>query len=1438
MRLATVLCTLCALCVLVNSTPAAFGQWSPNPEANLAIADGEGDQIEPKIHATSDGGCYVSWFDKLNDGDGCDVYLQRLDAAGNELWIHNGILLADRSFTWTHHYGLDVDTADNAVLAFRDDRFGGEQVTAVMVSPDGEFLWGANGVQLGDITESPQSPKIAATSDGCVVVGWTVEHGDYSDVRFQRLDASGAPQWESELVLAPASGSFGRISLHASDDGAVIAAWVKEGPGFWDPKHVYAQKFSPAGEGLWGDTPLVVFDDGTLAFGDFPKFVPDGSGGAVFGWHRVDPSYDCYAQHVLADGTEQFGHNGALASTVSSRIRVDPCVSFSPVTNETFLFWIEIYREPNQPDEYGIYGQKFDSDGIRQWYDPGAVVAPLSTNPLPEVRNLQHADGAMVFWCDTVRIGIEHLKAARVDGNANFVWEPATVTFGCAESHKECLQATHGTPDQALLVWMDERNDFSDVYGQNIFEDGTLGSGGSEPELEFVFLEEPTDPPPDAMCGCEPTPFPDDRRPTYEDVDFVPSPCESGGDILFSIPMNHRWVPDSWMTWSHGYVGDVYFSNGASDVTLTLPPGSCGFYFYVQPSDWNLYEFQVTVNGSLSCEPFSVEGEGGATFVGVCGPALQTIRIVNTDGMADGFAVGEFGICCWCQPVFGACCDPETGICTDEVAATECMPPLQFSYGKSCEELDPPCGNPGACCDPFTGECQDGVTELACPAGFRFEPGQPCEELDPPCGTPGCCCVDATETVSIEFEAVCNSMGGRFLPGVPDEECLPEAFEPPCGQWECVGILYAPTENDSPAWRAQLSALCDCPVDYWDARASTPTLEFLRSYCCVFTWVDYPYADNVAMGDALADYVDAGGKVVLGQWTYPTFQENWLGGRIMTPEYCPITAESYEAGTYAGDGTDCVWCGVGMLESQHVDRCMLADGAESDGTLTDGYLAAAWRADRQVYYSPGNTGPKYTPGDTARLVANMYLCDGPAAFGACCDPYNGTCVDGVACADCSLESQFHVNRTCEELDPPCGNPGCCCDEDGGMTTVEFEANCQGRFLPGVTGEECYAEAFEPPCGEYVSCPHSITMWDEFGDGWNGGFIDVYVNGRVVLTNVTLPDGSGPETVVLEAATGEQISTVWTSGGYAPEASYCIYDGLGYELGCDGLDHTIPSGITVTAGCEEAVCGDGICAEVEDCCTCPEDCGEYECLSQLPDQWNGVYSDLDCAGCENGMQVVAENFILCDGDQREIDGVRFWGAYHPQNISTDPDAFTVVIRGDGGPEGPGPVIATYGPMPATTKEATGALLVGLNEYEYMIDLNPNVGLEGGFYWVEIYNNTTDSPDSWFWETGVLDDSAGIFSGAWSMELPEFWMPLYPPDDMAVEIICAPQNDCPGDLDGDLDIDIRDLAQLLAHYGLTEEVTYEDGDIDGDGDIDATDLATLLSAYGTTCGGGDE
>ena len=68
-------------------------------------------------------------------------------------------------------------------------------------------------------------------------------------------------------------------------------------------------------------------------------------------------------------------------------------------------------------------------------------------------------------------------------------------------------------------------------------------------------------------------------------------------------------------------------------------------------------------------------------------------------------------------------------------------------------------------------------------------------------------------------------------------------------------------------------------------------------------------------------------------------------------------------------------------------------------------------------------------------------------------------------------------------------------------------------------------------------------------------------------------------------------------------------------------------------------------------------------------------------------------------------------------------------------------------------------------------------------------------------------------------------------VAMPSVIASASSCPGDLDGDGQINLSDLAILLAHYGQTG--TYADGDLNCDGVVDLSDLAILLASYGTPC-----
>ena len=192
-------------------------------------------------------------------------------------------------------------------------------------------------------------------------------------------------------------------------------------------------------------------------------------------------------------------------------------------------------------------------------------------------------------------------------------------------------------------------------------------------------------------------------------------------------------------------------------------------------------------------------------------------------------------------------------------------------------------------------------------------------------------------------------------------------------------ILYAPSEQDDPSFRAAIAAITGGVVDYYDTRVGTPDVALLDTYGCVMTWANYAYLDKVGFGNNLGVFVDYGGTVVLGAFVTYCFG-NSLGGLIMTAAYSPVVSPScnnhFSDSPYRGDGTSCIHVGVTAYGCIYRDYVALQGGGIQDGSYADGEIAAAYRPDYKVIFANGSGGfPVSCSGQDAMRVANAAKCD-------------------------------------------------------------------------------------------------------------------------------------------------------------------------------------------------------------------------------------------------------------------------------------------------------------------------------------------------------------------------------------------------------------------------------------------------------------------------------
>ncbi|MDD3686081.1 MAG: BNR-repeat neuraminidase N-terminal domain-containing protein, partial [Bacteroidales bacterium] len=97
------------------------------------------------------------------------------------------------------------------------------------------------------------------------------------------------------------------------------------------------------------------------------------------------------------------------------------------------------------------------------------------------------------------------------------------------------------------------------------------------------------------------------------------------------------------------------------------------------------------------------------------------------------------------------------------------------------------------------------------------------------------------------------------------------------------------------------------------------------------------------------------------------------------------------------------------------------------------------------------------------------------------------------------------------------------------------------------------------------CLFTLTLNDQYSDGWEGGTINVEVDGFTVLNNVTLASGTSTSFSFV-AETGDEIITTYSAGTNPSENSYIITNPNGAFVMMSGEDGTVPVGKTASADC--------------------------------------------------------------------------------------------------------------------------------------------------------------------------------------------------------------------------------------------------------------------------------
>lgn len=270
------------------------------PLGGTSLCSSPDAQINPRIETDGTGGAIVVWQDKRNGLD-YDIYAQRIDALGVVQWAANGIVLCNSAGTQSNPK-IESDGSAGAVIAWQDKRNGLDyNVYAQRVNSAGQIQWTANGVAVCTAAASQSAVDITTDAINGTILTWKdLRSGNY-DVYAQKIDPAGVMQWAANgIAIGISPGAQLNPNIVGDGLGGAIIAWQDSSMGSSDIK---SQRINASGTVQWvvnGITVGSAADDQVS-----PKNIPDGTGGSIYAWQdkRNEIDFDVYANRINADGT-------------------------------------------------------------------------------------------------------------------------------------------------------------------------------------------------------------------------------------------------------------------------------------------------------------------------------------------------------------------------------------------------------------------------------------------------------------------------------------------------------------------------------------------------------------------------------------------------------------------------------------------------------------------------------------------------------------------------------------------------------------------------------------------------------------------------------------------------------------------------------------------------------------------------------------------------------------------------------------------------------------------------------------------------------------------------------------------------------------------------------------------------------------------------------
>ncbi len=446
--------------ILLAGTPSLHAYWV---EDGFPVCDLAGSQLDARLASDGESGVFIVWRDAR--GGGPDIYMQRLDPTGNEMWTADGIAVcADASDQI--YPEITTDGAGGAIVCWQDWRNGYDDIYAQRVDADGNALWTVNGVAICNAVYAQDNLCITADGAGGAIMAWQDQRNGERDIYAQKVDAAGTVQWTADgVAICLETGDQYYPEIATDGMGGAYITWQDPRFGAYD---IYAQRVDAGGIANWMAGGIGICS--AAEDQENPMIVPDGGGGAIITWSddRISTQSDIYAQRVSYNGTAYWTANGVIICDATLR-QWDPAL-IGDGHYGAIVTWSD-FRANTQCD---IYAQRIDAGGVVEWTTNGVPVSTAYGYAYDPKIAADGRDGAIITWRDR-RASYYDIYAQRIDGTRSALWtadgEPLCTRIGHSEQVMIIPDGTGG----AYVSFAQYNGSDYDVYAQRIERNGYWG---------------------------------------------------------------------------------------------------------------------------------------------------------------------------------------------------------------------------------------------------------------------------------------------------------------------------------------------------------------------------------------------------------------------------------------------------------------------------------------------------------------------------------------------------------------------------------------------------------------------------------------------------------------------------------------------------------------------------------------------------------------------------------------------------------------------------------------------------------------------------------------------------------------------------------------------------------------------------------------------------